>query len=449
MTRTRARQFVCVSAVVLSISLGLRAQQTAPPSATPPPGAPPAGAAPQGPGGSRGNQPQRPPRPGETAAEYYKNIKILKDLPAEQLPVSMQFIAASLGVGCDFCHVTGPQGGFDRDEKKPKETARKMLQMVEAINTQQFEGRQQVNCTTCHHGNNRPDRNTVVATEMTSGEAAAAQRAAAARQGGPGRGGPGEGGPGRGAPPADAARGQQPPAGAGAPAGRGAQGDPAEPPPPAESVDDVLNKYVQALGGREALVQAKTRVMKGTATARDLQQTPITVQEKVTGEYRIDTEGRQGVQSRVFDGKSAWVQMPNGVREVEGLNAQQIRRLADLGLPLDAKQRYQNLRAARYGSIDGAPAIVLTGSPAQNVTEWLQFDRSSGLLLRRNIFTRTPLGQLQEQVDYSDYRDVSGVKLPFQVRYATWNNVSTQRFTDVKLNAPIEDAQFAKPAATR
>ena len=453
MTRTRARQFACVSALVLSVSFSMRAQQSAPSPASPPQGAPPA-ATPPPQGGGRGFQPQRPPRPGETAAEYYKNIKVLKDVPAEQLPVSMQFIAASLGVGCDFCHVTGPQGGFDRDDKKPKETARKMLRMVETINTQQFEGRQQVNCTTCHHGSNRPDRNTVVASEMTPGEAAAAQRASAARQDRSGRGRPGEGGPGRGAPGADGARGQQPPAvpegartaGVG---GRDSQAEPAEPPPPAESVDDVLDKYVQALGGHDAVAQAKTRVMRGTATARDLQQAPITVQEKATGEYRIDTEGRQGTQTRAFDGKRAWMQMPNGVRDVEGVNAQQITRLADLGLPLTAKARYEHLRSARYGSIDGAPTIVLIGSPAANVTEWLHFDRTTGLLARRNIFTRTALGQLQEQVDYGDYRDVSGVKLPFQVRYATWNSVSTQRFTDVTVNAPIDDGQFARPAAPR
>jgi hypothetical protein len=143
------------------------------------------------------------------------------------------------------------------------------------------------------------------------------------------------------------------------------------------------------------------------------------------------------------------VQMPNGIREVEGLNAQQIARLADLGLPHNVKQRYQNLRSARYGSIDGTPTIVLIGSPATGVVEHLEFDRANGLLLRRTVFTRTPLGQLREQVDYSDYRDVSGIKMPYQVRYSTWNNVTTQKFTDVTLNAPIDEAQFAKPAVAR
>ena len=70
----------------------------------------------------------------------------------------------------------------------------------------------------------------------------------------------------------------------------------------------------------------------------------------------------------------------------------------------------------------------------------------SGLLLRRTVFTRTLLGQLHEQIDYSDYRDVSGVKAPYQVRYATWNNVTTQKFSEITINAPIDEAQFARPA---
>jgi hypothetical protein len=125
--REGTRLFIIGPAIALTIGFSVRAQQPAQqPSAQPPAGgasaaqpAPP----PQGPPPQGAPQPRRPPRAGETAAEYYKNIKILKDVPADQLPFAMQFIAASLGVGCDFCHVTGPQGGFDRDDKKPKETA--------------------------------------------------------------------------------------------------------------------------------------------------------------------------------------------------------------------------------------------------------------------------------------------------------------------------------------
>ena len=200
-----------------------------------PPGGPPQLSAAPGPQGAPA---QRPPKPGETAVEYFKNIKVLKDLPAEQFRPTMEFIAASLGVRCDHCHVIGPQGGFDKDEKKPKETARQMMQMVSEINTRAFEGRQRVGCATCHHGRTPPERTPPLATEMTQAEAARAAQQRAAR-----------------AAVRAAAREARPPGAApGQPGGRGQRGAGAErsrdEPHPTETIDQVVDKYVQALGGQ-------------------------------------------------------------------------------------------------------------------------------------------------------------------------------------------------------
>jgi hypothetical protein len=120
-------------------------------------------------------------------------------------------------------------------------------------------------------------------------------------------------------------------------------------------------------------------------------------------------------------------------------------------MPLHLKERYQNLAVKpAYETIAGKQAVVLTGTPYPTVTEELAFDRESGLLLRRSIVSGSAGGfgivALGEQVDYSDYRDVSGVKVPFAVRHATFNAVSTEQFTDVKINAPVADTIFAKPA---
>ena len=73
-------------------------------------------------------QAQNPPSSEEpkTTEQAFKNIKVLKGLPADQLIPSMQFISASLGVECEFCHV---ERAFEKDDKKPKEAARKMIQM--------------------------------------------------------------------------------------------------------------------------------------------------------------------------------------------------------------------------------------------------------------------------------------------------------------------------------
>jgi photosynthetic reaction center cytochrome c subunit len=410
------------SAAAFLISIGVRAQQA--------PAQPPAAGQPstQQAAPLQAPQPPRPPRPGETSAEYFKNIKVLKDLPAEQLRPTMEFIAASLGVQCNFCHVVGSQGGFDKDEKKQKDTARHMMQMVADINTRAFEGRQQVGCATCHHGKTPPERTPPLAVEMTPAEAARAAANRAARAGGPG-----------GPPPGGA------PGGGGRGEGRGA-GQPAEAPRPTETVDQVIDKYVQAMGGQAALTPVKSRVMKGTATTRDLQTVPVTVQEKASGEFRFDLETRPYPVSRATNGKATWVQAGPNARDLEGLQAQQATRLADLGIVLNLKQHYQNLAVSRYSTIDGTETILVTGRPAPTTIEQLYFDRKTGLLLRRIILTPTGFGNLLEQVDYSDYRDVNGVKVPFQVRYASANDVITQKFSDVQFNAPIDDAQFGKPA---
>jgi photosynthetic reaction center cytochrome c subunit len=411
---------VLSAALLLTVSgrSAMSAQQ-APPPAAQAPGQPP--------GGGRGGQQPR-------------NLQVLKDVPPDQLQLTMQYIAASLGVQCNYCHV---QGQNDLDDKEPKKIARQMMKMVDQLNSTFFDGKPRVSCASCHNGRNRPVRTAPLAIEMTPEQAAAA---AAGRGGRGGQGGPGgAAAPGRGAPP-------------GGP-GRGA--GPQEPPVPTETVDQILAKYVQALGGAQALESAKTRVMTGTQTTRDLVSTPITVREKNTGQYRIDIASQPNPSIRATSGTAAWAVGggggrggggdPNAARDLAGFQMQQGLRLADFALPLRAKERYTTLLVNKsYETINGRPVVVITGTPYPNVTEQLSFDRETGLLLRRAVHTTSGgtglnILNLGEQIDYSDYRDVGGVKVPHTVRHATHNQVTTLKFTDVKINAPVDDQVFAKP----
>jgi hypothetical protein len=110
-----------------------------------------------------------------------KNLKVLKDLPPNQLIPFMHTINDSLGVRCDYCHVINPDHtGFDRDDKPQKETARKMILMVKDINAHQKVLGNKATCFMCHHGSAKPQT----------------QAPAETRGGGPGGGRPGAGGPG-------------------------------------------------------------------------------------------------------------------------------------------------------------------------------------------------------------------------------------------------------------
>src|SRR6202140_391832 len=96
------------------------------------------------------------------AEEQFKNIQVLKGVPAEQIFPTMQFISASLGVECEFCH---GQTAFEKDDKKPKQTARKMMEMMFAINKDNFEGHREVTCNSCHRGSAHPQAIPAVMTE--------------------------------------------------------------------------------------------------------------------------------------------------------------------------------------------------------------------------------------------------------------------------------------------
>jgi hypothetical protein len=338
-----------------------------------------------------------------TAAEKYRNIQVLKDLPADELDGTMRFMAASLGVGCDFCHVTAERGPWplEKDDKAPKQTTRKMIELQNAINDRDFDGKPTVNCASCHHGRPEPDRLPPLASQLTAGEAARTDEAA-----------PGQ-----------------------------------RPLRPTETLDQVLDQYVQALGGRAALDKLKTRLMRGTVVTRAGRSFPVVVEETTTGKYRQVIEVPQAATVRAFDGTAGWIQSGNDIFDVNGYELQQLTRLIDLSAPLRMKERYESLSVIRYDRLDRADTIVLLGHSAANVTEQLYFDRQSGLLLRRVVRTRTPLGgTLPEQIDYSDYRPVSGVKMPFQIRSITWDSVGTQKFDEIKVNTPLDEARFTKPA---
>ncbi len=88
-----------------------------------------------------------------TAGQKFKNIKVLNEMPADQMGKVMNLMSAGLGVRCSFCHV---EGDFSKDDKEEKESAREMLKMTFALNKDYFDGRTEVSCATCHNGRAHP-----------------------------------------------------------------------------------------------------------------------------------------------------------------------------------------------------------------------------------------------------------------------------------------------------
>jgi photosynthetic reaction center cytochrome c subunit len=372
---------------------------------------PPAAGAPQGP----------------TAGETFKNIQVLKDLPASQLHDVMVFYEATMGGNCQACHVRGANGemAFEKDDNDHKVAARKMVQMVRAINATHFNGEERVTCATCHQARREPSPVPPLALFFTADQLAAQQ----ARPSGPPPAAPGAAGP----PPA--ARAQGPGPGAGGRPGR-----------PTETVDQILDKYVQALGGRDAIARAATRTRRGTLTNRAGQVSKATVEDGAAGQFRLTLDGPPP-SARGTDGTTAWAQNGPRVRDLDGVEAANVMLLADLASPLTIKDRYTALAAQAYTRIAGHDVVVVQGRRPGLGSETLMFDRASGLLVRRMVRLKTPAGDLPVQIDFADYRPVDGLQAAFEVRVADWESVSALTFSEVVLNQPIAASRFARPVA--
>jgi len=405
--------------------------------------------------------PGAPPPAASQAPGTYKNVQILKDMSPAQLHDTMVFFAAVTGGNCQGCHVRGTDGelAFEKDDNDHKTTARTMIAMVRAINTQHFKGEERVTCATCHQARRTPNPLPPLALMLTPDQLAA--QPPPQGRGGPGgpgglggQGAPGAGGPpAAGEPPAGAdappAAGQQPPAGGRAqgPGGQAAPGGGRGPQRPTETVDQVLDKYLQALGGREALATLKTRTRKGTVTNRGHQTATVTIEDTAAGQVRTSIDGQPAPATRAFDGKAAWGQTGTRVRDFEGVESTNISLAADLALPTGIKDAYNALAVQNYGRIAGHQVITMQGRRSGGVTEQLLFDRESGLLARRIIRLKTPMGELPVQIDYSDYRPVGGVQTPFEMHITDWESVSAMKFSEVVFNQPVDAARFARPTS--
>jgi outer membrane lipoprotein-sorting protein len=338
------------------------------------------------------------------AEEQFKNIQALKGIPADQLIPAMQFITASLGVECEFCHV---QGAFEKDEKKPKQTARKMMEMMFAINKDNFGGHREVTCYSCHRGTTDPVATPLVMAEepkpaMSTGEVRSEENKSEAAE------------------------------------GKEASGP---------SADQLLDKYLQAAGGPAAIEKITSRVMKGTITFGD-RNVPIDIYSKDPDKRISFTHTPDGDSVTAFDGHEGWLGFPKRpVREMHGPDIDAAAMDADLHFAAHLKGMFSETQVRETEKIGDHEAYLVIGQREGKPPLRLYFDKQSGLLVRLVRYGETPLGRLPTQIDYADYREAGGVKIPFRWTLARPGGRFTIQVSEVKENVPVDDSKFAKPPA--
>lgn len=341
------------------------------------------------------------------AEQAFKNVKVLKGIPVGEFMDTMGFFAASLGLNCVYCHVPESMENWDRfaEDVPRKQTARAMILMVNALNKSSFGGKRALTCYSCHRGAEHPKVIPSLADQYSlpaedPNEIEVVQNA-----------------------------------------------------PPGPSADQILDKYVDALGGAQPLAGLTSFIGKGTIEGYDTYhiKVPMEIYAKAPGQRTVIAHTQNGDSTTVFDGRAGWVAavekpvhllplLPGS--ELDGAKLD-----ADLCFPVRIKQALTQWRVGfPVTTIEDREVRVLQGTGSGGTRVKLYFDSKSGLLVRQLRYTGTVVGTIPLQVDYGDYREVAGVKLPFHWTVTWTDGQSLIDLKEVQPNVQIDAAKFAKPA---
>ena len=343
------------------------------------------------------------------AGGAFKNVttSTLKELSVDDFLASMGVISADLGLDCADCH---PNAGTDKADfvidTPRKRTARRMVEMVTAINSANFNNQQRVTCWTCHHGRITPA--TTVSLDAWY-DAPNMENDDLVR-------------PDKDVPPAD----------------------------------QILDKYLQALGGAQRLAGVTSFVATGTSVGYgDLGgNAQFTIYAKApnqrTTEITFKDHPERPNSTWAFDGRSGWINSPRGLLgqyELVGGELDGARLEAQLAFPAQIKQALTNWRGGARQSVGDRDVLVVQGSGPRGLLATLYFDPQSNLLTRLVRYGPSPVGRMPTQVEYADYRDVGGIKFPFEYKFTWLDGRYTAKVSEVKTNVAIDAAKFGRPSA--
>ena len=353
------------------------------------------------------------PEAQKTAGETFKNIEVLKDIPASELIPSMRYLAASLGVGCDYCHQADH---FDNDDKPTKQRARNMMKMMFAINQDNFNGKREVTCYTCHRGAAKAASiaslsaatNGPTTAAVESGSNSKTTRAIEAGEAG------------------------------------GVSNEAARAMP---SITQILAKYVDGIGGSAAVQKNQTRVEQGSVEGPRGPHAAIETYRTAPDKAFAIVHRPNGEVSEGVSGEIGWGKRANGeVTDESGDELARSRQWAEFYPGERFEKDYERFQVRGTESVNGHDAYMVMAWWKGDGADRIYFDVQSGLLVRITHRIESPLGALPLQTDYEDYRDVNGLKIPFTVRVTRIDGTTTYTWQKMEANVAIDPSLYEKPA---
>lgn len=338
------------------------------------------------------------------ADDVFKNVQVLKGLTVSQFMETMGFISASLGYNCSDCHQSEEDWAAYAIDSPTKIRARRMIAMMNTLNQSNFGGRRLVTCYTCHRGDPNPRITPTIAGIYGAPNLAE---------------------------PDDIVK------------------DAPNAPPAAQ----ILDKYLQAIGGTQRVAAITSLVAKGTYqgySAEEGRKISVDIYAKSPMQRSQIAHTLNGDLATTYDGNAAYSEVPGAPVPVLGLTGAELEGAkldALLSFPAGIKTMFRDWKVGFPVEIAGSDADVVQGRlTPSSLPVKLYFDQKTGLLVRQVRYTESPLGRNATQVDYSDYRAVNGVKVPFHIVTSWFDGRGDVQLTEIQANVAVDSAKFGKPA---
>ena len=216
----------------------------------------------------------------------------------------------------------------------------------------------------------------------------------------------------------------------------------------APSVNEIIDRYVAAIGGRAAIEKITSRASLGKIEVPSMKLSgTVMIHEKAPDKTLQVVVFNGNAFRQGFDGTTAWTDDPaDGLRVLSGIELTEAKRDADFFRPLHLQQIYSSLTFAGTEKVGDRDAYVLAGTEAdESEPDKIYFDVENGLALRIVNPRHTPDGEARLQEDFSDYRRVDGVELPFTIAQTGGSADFTIHISEIHHGVDLDDSEFAKP----
>jgi hypothetical protein len=232
-------------------------------------------------------------------------------------------------------------------------------------------------------------------------------------------------------------------------------GEPIEQAAGQPAAEQVLDRYIQAVGGPDRLAKLTSLVATGTYKGfDDADKNPLELFARSPGQRTTIVHTLNGDSTTVVGSGGGWIAAPEAEKPVPllaitGQELDGVRLEASLLFPGRIKEALSKWRVGPAALVDDRETLVVQGTTASGGTATLCFDAKTALLVRLVRYDESPVGRLVTRVDYDDYRDVAGVKMPFKWTVSWLSGRSVFELSNVQPNVAIDAAKFARPAAAR